>query len=85
MAHMKYISYEDGTVIIFSEVLNHKDVADMMHMNARDREKIKGAGFVTVVLDDDTQLLASGMSTTLNVSSHDDDKSTIRRQINIYD
>lgn len=72
---MKYIIFEKDEPVIFSALINHRDMAQMVG------KKPVSAGFVHL---QDGEFGAGGSSFTLNLDSRPEDTEIIKRQLRYY-
>jgi hypothetical protein len=78
---MKYIRLKTGPIIIFSESINHSEMAQYFG----GKENVESAGAVSASIDYEDNLLSTGgVSQTLHVGSDAGDANRIINQISIY-
>lgn len=70
---MKYITTKDNAIIIFSEGITHREVAQGLGV------EVRGAGFVNMSVRQ-----CYGDSVSLNIPMHSKDTATLRYHSNSY-
>jgi hypothetical protein len=79
MSYMKYIATNDGTFVIFSAKLNHKDIANKLGL------QVTSAGQISTGYVQEPPLKCFGESTSLTMIPSKSDESMINRQIGWLD
>ena len=80
MSYMKYIMLKNGSIILFTEDISHKEMADRFG----GRENVASAGQTSFVLDNENQVGAFGESLTLGIRSDNTDAKRLYNAVSMY-